>query len=107
MEVKKNKVFSYLGFAAKARKLATGYNTCIYMMEKKKVKLILLAEDLSANSLKKMAAAAQGQGVPYRIYGTVDRLSHETGNVKKGIYGILDENFAKVISEGIDSDQSV
>ena len=107
MEEKKNKVFSYLGFAAKARKLAAGYNTCIYMIEKKKVKLLLLAEDLSANSLEKMISAAKGQGVPYRIYSTVEQLSHRTGNVKKGVYGILDENFAKVILEGIDSDQSV
>ena len=42
-----NKVLSYLGFAAKARKLVTGYNTCIYMMEKKKIRLLVLAEDLS------------------------------------------------------------
>ena len=32
----KNKVATYMGFAAKARKIVTGYNTCIYMMGKKK-----------------------------------------------------------------------
>ena len=37
-----NKVLSYLGFAARARKLVTGYNTCLYMMEKKKIRLLLL-----------------------------------------------------------------
>ena len=47
-----NKVFSYMGFAAKARKLVTGYNTCDYMMEKRKIRLLILAEDLSENSVK-------------------------------------------------------
>ncbi len=64
-----NKVLSYLGFAAKARKLVTGYNTCIYMMEKKKIRLLILAEDLSENSVKKMVSAAEKHKVPCRIYG--------------------------------------
>ena len=50
-----NKVLSYLGFAARARKLVTGYNTCLYMMEKKKIRLLLLAEDLSENTKKKIS----------------------------------------------------
>lgn len=106
MEDRKKKVFSYLGFAARARKLATGYNTCIYMMEKHKVRLLLLAEDLSANSAEKMEAASKKNRVPYRVFGTVEELSKKTGNIEKGIYGVLDENFAKVILEWIDSDPS-
>ena len=43
----RSKVISYLGFAAKARKIVNGYNTCIFMMEKRKVKLLVLAEDLA------------------------------------------------------------
>ena len=30
-----NKVYSYLGFAAKSRNLVTGYNTCEMMIKKK------------------------------------------------------------------------
>lgn len=101
-----NKVKSYMGFAAKARKLVTGYNTCIYMMEKRRVKLILITEDLSENSVKKMVSAARNYAVPYRIYSDKATLSHITGNVDKGIYGITDENFAKVIMNGIDAIQS-
>jgi len=101
-----NKVASYMGFAAKARKLVTGYNTCIYMMEKKKIRLLILTEDLSENSRKKMVSAAEKFRVPCRIYGTRERLSNITGNVDKGIYGITDENFAKVISDGIAKIQS-
>ena len=101
-----NKVLSYLGFAAKARKLVTGYNTCIYMMEKKKIRLLVLAEDLSENSVKKMVSAAEKHKVPCKIYGAGEQLSRITGNAGKGIFGITDENFAKVISDGIDYIQS-
>ena len=102
-----NKVFSYMGFAAKARKLVTGYNTCVYMMEKRKIRLLIITEDLSENSVKKMLSAAEKHKVPYRRFGDREQLSKITGNVDKGIYGITDDNFAKVISEGIDHIQSV
>jgi len=102
-----NKVFSYMGFAAKARKLVTGYNTCVYMMEKRKIRLLILAEDLAENSVKKMVSAAEKHHVSYKIFGTKEQLSQITGNADKGIYGITDDNFAKVISDGIDHIQSV
>ena len=85
-----NKVLSYLGFAAKARKLVTGYNTCIYMMEKKKIRLLVLAEDLSENSVKKMVSAAEKHKVPCKIYGVGEQLSRITGNAGKGIFGITE-----------------
>ena len=102
-----NKVLSYMGFAAKARKLVTGYNTCIYMMEKRKIRLLILTEDLAENSVKKMVSAAEKHRVAYKIYGSREQLSKITGNVDKGIFGITDNNFAKVISDGIDHIQSV
>ena len=65
-----NKVLSYFGFAAKARQLVTGYNTCIYMMEKRKIRLLILTEDLAENSVKKMISAAEKHRVPYKVYGS-------------------------------------
>ena len=42
------KVISYLGFAKKSGNLLTGVNTCSFAMAKGKVKLMILAEDISA-----------------------------------------------------------
>ena len=47
------KVISYLGFAKKSGNLLTGVNTCSFAMAKGKVKLMILAEDISENSRKK------------------------------------------------------
>ncbi len=98
----RSKVESYMGFAARARKLSTGYNTCLFMMEKGKLRLLILAEDLSDNSKEKMIAAAKQNDLQYRIYGSIEALSHITGTQGKGIFGIADENFAKVILSEID-----
>ena len=75
----RSKVESYLGFAARARSLSTGYNTCIFMMEKRKLKLLILTEDLSENSKEKMLRAAKQYEVPCRTYGKMDVPHHRDG----------------------------
>ncbi len=97
----KDKVLNYLGLAARGRLVAFGYNTCVFMMDKKKVKLLILAEDLAENSMKKMTSIAQSKGVPYIKYGTKELLSQRTGKADGGIFGITDENLAKAILEEI------
>ncbi len=103
----KKKMFSYLGFAAKARKIVNGYNTCVFTMEKRKVRLLIIAEDLAENSKKKMIQAANKFNVEYRIFGDSDEMSHMTGTEGKGIFGITDDNFANVILKEIDHIQSL
>lgn len=98
----RSKVESYMGFAARARSLSTGYNTCVFMMEKGKIRLLILAEDLSENSKEKMIRAAKQYEVPYRTYGKMDELSHITGTEGKGIFGLADKNLADAIVNEID-----
>ncbi len=101
-----DKVFNYLGLAARGRLLVNGYNTCIFMAGKRKIKLIIIAEDLSENSAKKMIQLATSKNIPYRIYGSKESLSHITGKTDSGIFGITDENITKAILEEIDYKKS-
>lgn len=101
-----NKVFSYLGFAAKSRNLVTGYNTCLMMMERKKLRLLIVAEDVSENTIKKMRQKCLTSSIEFRIFGNSDELSRITGNSGKGIFGITDSHFAKIIVKEIDRIQS-
>ena len=102
----RKKVLSYLGFAAKSRNLVTGYNTCVMTMNKKKLRLLILAQDVSDNTREKLEREALKSGVPYRTYGSIEELSSITGNDNKGIFGITDNHFAKIIKLAIDSEQS-
>ena len=47
------KVISYLGFAKKSRNLLTGVNTCTFALAKGKVRLMILAEDISEKTAEK------------------------------------------------------
>ncbi len=101
------KIDSYLGFASKSRNLVSGYNTCIMAMQKRKLKLLILACDLSGNSIEKLAKEADKTGTIYRIYGSAESLSHVTGNSNKGVFGITDKHFADIICQEIDKEQSL
>jgi ribosomal protein L7Ae-like RNA K-turn-binding protein len=101
-----SKLTGYLGFAAKARKLQTGYNTCLSLIERRKVRLLIVAEDSSPNTIKKMTQKCESSGTDCRIFGSKDELSKVTGGSGNGIFAITDGNFAKVIKEEIDRDQS-
>ena len=103
----RKKTDSYLGFAARSRNLVTGYNTCIMAMQKRKLKLLILTCDLSENSTEKLVREADKTGTSYKIYGSVESLSQITGNDNKGVFGITDKNFADIIGQEIDREQSL
>ncbi len=98
----REKIHSYLGFARRSRNLISGYNACIYGIEKRKIRLLVLTADLSENTKKKFQAAAESGNVPLRIYGTMEAMEEMTGEVGRGVYGVTDRNLAKAIMEEID-----
>lgn len=101
----RSKIDSYLGFATRSRNLITGSNTCLFAMNKRQLKLLIIASDVSENTMKKMKKAAEDRKVNYRIYSTSDDLSYACGTSGKGVFGITDENFANVILKEIDGEQ--
>jgi len=98
---KPDKAMSLLGFAARARKIQTGYNTAKTTMEKGRARLLIIASDLSENTKEKMISYANQYEVPYEVYGLADELSHITGNEGKGIFIISDRQFAESIAKAI------
>lgn len=100
----RKKIDSYLGFAKKSRNLLTGFHTCMDGMKRGKVKLLILTEDLSENTAKKIIKAAEDKHVLLRVYGKGEELSKVTGSQDRGIFGITDSNFADVILRELDGD---
>lgn len=104
--MQRNKALSYLGFAARSRNLVTGYNTCSLMMQKRKLKLLILTEDLAENTVKKMLQLCSRYKIEYRIFEKSEVLAHAAGKPGKGIFGITDSHFAEIICKEIDLIQS-
>lgn len=96
----RKKIDSYLGFAKKSRNLLTGFNTCESSI--KKIKLLIIAEDISENTVKKLVKLSEKNRVPYRFYGNTEELSKVTGSQERGVYGVTDVNFADVILRELD-----
>lgn len=101
----RKKIISYLGFAKKSGNLLAGVNTCTFGMNKGKVKLMILAEDISENSEKKIMKEIRKHNVKYVKYGSSEEMSHAIGSSGRNVFGICDDNFMKVILSEIDREE--
>ena len=96
------KVISYLGFSKKSGNLLTGVNTCTFALAKGKVRLMILAEDISENSRKKIMKEIRKYGVKHIEYGSSDEMSHAVGASGRNVFAICDKGFAEAITKEIE-----
>ncbi|MCG8485269.1 MAG: ribosomal L7Ae/L30e/S12e/Gadd45 family protein [Clostridia bacterium] len=93
-----DKVYRYLGLAKRSGNLISGYNTCLHYMGKKKVKLIIISEDAAENTKSKLIQQAARNNIEYMVWGLKDKLSHSVGANNRSVFGITDDNFARVVA---------
>lgn len=96
-----DKTLRYLGFARKAGKLVSGVNTCTFSMNRRKAKLVILAEDISENSEKKIMKEIRRTGTAFVKYGKIEDLSHAAGQTGRSVFAITDDQFARTILQEI------
>lgn len=100
-----DKLLSFLGICLRAKKLVIGADICVQSAQQGKSRLILYAEDFSANSLKKVAAAAQQHGVGIiNTHRTKEELSLALGRLC-GVLSVEDEGFAKKLIAMLETEQ--
>lgn len=95
------KILTLLQFARKAGKLVHGFEACKNNMLSNQLKLMILTEDLSKNTVSKIIKFRKLMNIstPIREYGTQEELSNALGFPWTGIIGVLDNNFAgKILS---------
>lgn len=88
-----------LGLAFRARKIVTGEENLISHIKKHQVKLVLIANDASDNTQKKLTDKCTFYDVPYRIVDDRTRLSAAIGKQGRVAVGIVDEGFAQKLGE--------
>lgn len=102
-----SKVYTLLGFAQKAGKLVSGDDSVFAALNKKSLKLIVAAADLSDNSQKKFRqklASAEAEvkrktKIEVYTFGTKVTLGHAIGKSPRGLVAVMDENFAGAIAK--------
>ncbi|MDH4162429.1 MAG: DUF448 domain-containing protein [Nitrospirota bacterium] len=91
------RILSLLSMAEKAGKLATGSSAVIDALQKKRVLLLLFAEDLSEGTRGNIAAAAGAGIVRMMTMFHKNELGPLLGREAAGVCAILDKGFADAI----------
>ena len=97
-----NKVYGLLGLTAKAGKIAFGTDSCLEMISKKKVKLIIVAEDSSERTINNFKEKCMENNIDFYIYGKKEEISKSIGKLNKTVIGIKDKNLAGAIKKILD-----
>ena len=102
-----NKIYGLLGLARKAGKISFGTQSCIEAIEKRKAKLVIIAEDCSDRTKKNFEDISNTANVSIRVIGTIENISKCIGQNNKAVIVVRDENFAKEIIKKIDGGEII
>ena len=102
-----NKIYGLIGLARRAGKISFGTESAKETIEKKKAKLVIIAENSSDRTKKNFKELSERLNVPFRIVGTIEDLSRSIGQVNKAVLVIKDENFAKEILKRINGGEII
>ena len=92
-----NKIYSMIGLAMKAGKVAFGSDMCEDKIKRKDASLIIIAEDTSINTKDKFIKLASLYNINIVVFGEMDLLSSSIGKSNKGVFAVLDNGFGNKI----------
>ncbi len=102
-----SKVLGLLGLSAKAGKVCFGREACIDLIQKNKIKLVVVAVDAADRTKKDIKVICDNNNTKICFYGTIENLSKAIGKSNKAIIGIKEENFAKQIEKIINGGEVI
>ena len=95
----KQKIFQLLGLATRARMVVTGEDLAIREVQNRKAHLVIVSNDASANTMKKITDKCTFFNVEKHAFGSREDLGHAIGKESRVILAITDAGFAKKLSE--------
>lgn len=98
----KERVLGLIGLCRRAGKITFGTQSCEEAIERKKVKLVLVAEDAVDRTKQNFKYQCERKQIPIRSFGTIEEISKAIGQNNKAIIGIKEKNLANQIMKLID-----
>ncbi len=92
-----HKLEGMIGLCVKAGRMAFGSEACTAFVRSGKMPLVIVAEDASENTKKRMQDKCTSYGTPLIFFGTVSSLAKCTGKGKVSVLGVRDTGFASAI----------
>lgn len=105
--INNKKICGLLGLATRAGKTVFGTEACKSAIEKKKVKLIIVAEDASEKTKLNFQRVCNEYKIPIYERLHIEELSSAIGKENKAIVGIIDVNFSKEIEKIINGGEII
>ncbi|CAG9619672.1 YlxQ family RNA-binding protein [Sutcliffiella rhizosphaerae] len=97
-----NQWLSLVGLATRARKTITGEDLVLKEVRAGKAKLVLIAEDASANTRKKLHDKCSYYNIPIRTVENRYELGRALGKDARVSVAIVDEGFANKLLSMLD-----
>jgi ribosomal protein L7Ae-like RNA K-turn-binding protein len=94
----KQKILQLLGLATRARMMISGEELVVNDVRKGKAKLVIIAEDASENTNKKLHDKCKSFNVDILVLGSRYELGHAIGKEERVVIAITDRGFAKKIT---------
>lgn len=79
----------------KLGKIVSGFDSIKESIEKKRVNLIIVANDTSDKTKKEIQFLCDKHQISFVIFGNIEGNSHAIGKQNRAIIGICDSGFAK------------
>jgi len=100
-----DRLLSFMGICRRAGKLVIGNDPVKESIETDKALLVIIASDISQNTLKKIKPVIEQSGVPcFEVSRTKDEISLSLGKAC-AILAVTDKGFADKFSELIEAEQ--
>lgn len=91
----KEKILGVIGLAARARKVVSGMDAVTDEVKRHKVKLVIIAKDISEKSKENIQYICTNNNVKAIEFSTMEELGSCIGKKNRAIIGIKDESFSK------------
>ncbi|MDO5708038.1 MAG: ribosomal L7Ae/L30e/S12e/Gadd45 family protein [Andreesenia angusta] len=98
-----NRAISFIGMGKKANYITTGETGVEIDIKKKRSFLVIVAEDASANTIKKFKNMTDSRDIEFRIFGTKEELGQILGKQYISVLSLKDQNFANALLMKIES----
>ncbi|AEI44296.1 YlxQ family RNA-binding protein [Paenibacillus mucilaginosus] len=92
-----NKFFNNLGLAMRAGKVITGEDMVIESVRHGEAKLVIIAEDASAGTYKKVNDKCSYYQVPLHQFGRREQLGASIGKEARVVLAVTDAGFARML----------
>lgn len=97
-----DKIYSFIGLARKAGKLALGEALTEQAVKRGKAELVIITRDASDNTKKKIETALFGKNIPVLQFGSKERLGHMLGKALFSVIAVTDKGFSGEIEKMIE-----